>query len=100
MNPGLSLALVLALLALCWGHAWLGLRWTSAATTEPPRQFAAVDGLRGILALSVFMHHAVCTRRWYVTGTWNTGGDRVVEQAGTAAVVLFFLMAYALDCHS
>ena len=88
----LSLALVLALLALCWGYAWLGLRWTNATTTDPPRQFAAVDGLRGMLALSVFVHHAVCTHQWYVTGTWNAGGDRVFEQAGTAAVVLFLFI--------
>ncbi len=53
MPPGLSLAIGLGLLALCWGYAWHGLRWVSPATVEPARKLAPVDGLRGILALNL-----------------------------------------------
>lgn len=80
------------LLALCWIYAWVGLRWAGTAAVEPPRQHAAVDGLRGIFALSVFVHHAVCTLLFYATGVWHAGGDRVFTQAGTAAVVLFLFI--------
>jgi peptidoglycan/LPS O-acetylase OafA/YrhL len=93
VNPVYSLGLVLSLLALCWCYAWLGLRISGSAAAVPaPRRFAAIDGLRGFLALSVFVHHAFCTRVWYVTGAWSGAGNQVFLQAGWAAVTLFFFI--------
>lgn len=93
MSAGVSLGLILSLLGLFWGYAWLGLpRPRETETNEPTRQFAAIDGLRGVLALSVFIHHAFCTRVWYLRGEWSGDGNRVFLQAGWEAVTLFFFI--------
>lgn len=108
MNPGLSLALVGGLQALFWGYAWVGLRarrtpapapsantpltTRGIAAGEPARSLAAVEGLRGMLALGVFIHHAACTRSLYVDGTWDDGEKGVLSQLGPVAVTLFFFI--------
>jgi peptidoglycan/LPS O-acetylase OafA/YrhL len=93
VNSIASIGLIAGFLALFSGYAWLGLRWsTPVAATESARRFAALDGLRGFLALSVFVHHAFCTRAWYVEGNWGGGGSQVLMQAGWATVTLFFFI--------
>ncbi|MEO6567652.1 MAG: acyltransferase [Opitutaceae bacterium] len=93
MNPAYSLCLVVGLLVLFWFYAWLGLRLsTPVAAAESPRRFVSIDGLRGFLALTVFVHHAFCTRIWYTKGTWGTDGNRVILQAGWEPVTLFFFI--------
>ena len=51
---------------------------------------AAIDGMRGYLALSVMLHHAVIARQWLVTGIWELPGDWLYSQLGSIAVSLFF----------
>jgi peptidoglycan/LPS O-acetylase OafA/YrhL len=87
------LGLILGLLGLFWCYSWLGLRFGEPdASIEIHRRFAAIDGLRGTLALSVFVHHALCSRTWYSTGVWGCAGNSVLAQAGIAAVTLFFFI--------
>lgn len=51
-----------------------------------------MDGLRGVLALSVFIHHARCIRTLCLKGQWSTEGDDIFAQAAIYAVTLFFFI--------
>ena len=55
-------------------------------------RFASIDGLRGFLALAVFMHHSVI---WFVflrTGSWVAPPSPLFRQFGDSAVALFFMI--------
>jgi len=54
--------------------------------------FVAIDGLRGYLALAVFISH---TAIWYFylrTGRWETPPSNVYTQLGESSVMLFFMI--------
>jgi peptidoglycan/LPS O-acetylase OafA/YrhL len=58
---------------------------------EPARN-AAIDGLRGILAFGVFVHHASI---WFVflkTGVWDVPESRLFAHLGQTTVTLFFMI--------
>jgi peptidoglycan/LPS O-acetylase OafA/YrhL len=75
-------------LALATSHGlqrWLG----SAATTH---RYAALDGLRGYLAIAVFIHHA-CTWFFYLhRGRWELPPSNVYTNLGQAGVAMFFML--------
>ncbi len=54
---------------------------------------ASIDGLRGLLALGVFVHHSSI---WYVyarSGEWKAPASALYAQLGEAAVALFFMIS-------
>src|SRR5579862_6911783 len=55
-------------------------------------RFLAIDGLRGYLALSVFLHHS-CVWYFYLrTGKWELPPSRLYVQLGQSSVALFFMI--------
>lgn len=55
-------------------------------------RFLGVDGLRGYLALSVFLHHS-CVWYFYLrTGRWELPPSRLYVQLGQSSVALFFMI--------
>jgi len=67
-------------------------RGTAKTLTE--NQFGRVgslDGLRGMLALGVFVHHSVTSYVWATTGVWSWGPNAVLNQLGQTTVALFFM---------
>ena len=91
-----SLALLVTLLLVFWIEAKAGLklfghgRQPEAARPEA-RHLVGLDGLRGVLALSVFVHHASCLRNLTLRDAWFPQ-NAVFEQAGTYAVTMFFFI--------
>jgi peptidoglycan/LPS O-acetylase OafA/YrhL len=91
----LTLTLLIALLAVFWLEAKAGLKFFGGK--RPPvarpeaQHLAGVDGLRGVLALSVFVHHASCLRNLALTGHWYPPNE-VFGQMGRYAVTLFFFI--------
>jgi peptidoglycan/LPS O-acetylase OafA/YrhL len=56
------------------------------------RYYSAIDGLRGLLATSVFFHHAVVTYFYFRTGVWESPTSNFYAQLGGSAVTMFFFI--------
>ena len=56
------------------------------------QRVGSLDGMRGYLALSVMLHHAVVARNWLQTGDWTLPSDPFYSQLGSMAVSLFFMI--------
>lgn len=92
-----------ALHALAWifvlaagvGAAALARRLPFVSKSEADQstnRFASIDGLRGYLALSVFVHHFAVHRNYLATDSWVAPRDRVLAAAGTVPVYTFFII--------
>ncbi|MFY9342627.1 MAG: acyltransferase [Planctomycetota bacterium] len=86
----LTIPFVLAVIAAGLGAAAIAARVLRlpAATGR----LASIDGLRGLLAWFVFVHHGA---HWYVfahTGNWRHDGSRVVAYLGRGSVAMFFMI--------
>ncbi|MBD1590277.1 acyltransferase family protein [Pseudomonas typographi] len=53
---------------------------------------SALDGLRGVLATAVVVHHFAVTWQWHISGAWQTTHSRVLNNLGAVAVSLFFMI--------
>ena len=56
-------------------------------------QTAPIDGLRGVLATSVFFHHVVVFHEFLKYSVWQPSPSRFYEQLGTGAVTMFFFVS-------
>lgn len=80
----------LAVLLLGFGTAALLQRDRGAAPV--PGRFASIDGLRGYLALGVYLHHG-CIWYFYASGgTWQPPPSRLYTHLGHGSVALFFMI--------
>lgn len=89
----------LALLVLLIAEVWLilrvrpGLRSVIAAEKSNPAFMAQLEGLRGLLAVGVVLHHAVV--RFILvprTGVWGYPPSNFYSQLGSAPVLMFFFL--------
>lgn len=58
-----------------------------------PNRYESIDGLRGFLGVSVFIHHASI---WYVfakTGAWELPKSNLYVHLGQTSVSLFFMIS-------
>lgn len=56
-------------------------------------RFQSIDGLRGFLALAVFVHHASVWYFYARTGQWRAPSSPLFAQLGEGAVALFFMIS-------
>ncbi len=54
--------------------------------------YETIDGLRGFLALGVFIHHAAVWEQYLQTGEWKTPPTNLYAQLGETNVSLFFMI--------
>ncbi|SDJ11435.1 acyltransferase family protein [Pseudomonas abietaniphila] len=59
---------------------------------EAQHRVSSLDGLRGILATAVMVHHFAITFVWHNTGTWQGTESRVINNMGAVPVSLFFMI--------
>jgi peptidoglycan/LPS O-acetylase OafA/YrhL len=59
---------------------------------QSEHRYAALDGLRGFLALGVLFTHVMTTRGWYVDGRWDASFAPFYVVTGQAGVSLFFMI--------
>lgn len=86
----------LSLYALAVAVSALILRMAPAAV-QPSFQgstgrHTAIDGLRGLLAYGVFIHHGVITWQYLHTGTWALPPSQLHVHLGQSSVALFFMV--------
>ena len=98
--PALSLlsalpALLITVLALCLAH--LHSQWPSLQHQNHARN-ASIDGLRGFLALFVFLHHAVLWYDYLKSGKWQLPPSYFYIHLGQSSVALFFMITAFLFC--
>ncbi|MBA6295145.1 acyltransferase [Colwellia sp. MB02u-9] len=55
-------------------------------------RFGAIDGLRGYLALGVFIHHFIITWYWKTQGIWQQHEDSYIQNLGKVGVAVFFMI--------
>jgi peptidoglycan/LPS O-acetylase OafA/YrhL len=55
-------------------------------------RISSIDGLRGVLALSVFFLHCVEYHVYLVTGIWTAPASNFYAQLGVASVTMFFFI--------
>jgi peptidoglycan/LPS O-acetylase OafA/YrhL len=64
-----------------------------AEETREHSSSLALDGLRGVLAPSVFFHHAYTTYVFMKTGVWGMPSSNFYGQLGPSAVTVFFFIS-------
>jgi len=79
-----------------WLLAWLTIEALNrfGRIQEQPKsgRHASIDGLRGHLALAVFLHHGVIWHAYLRTGRWEAPASKLFNQLGQASVTLFFMI--------
>jgi peptidoglycan/LPS O-acetylase OafA/YrhL len=60
--------------------------------TLPEGRYETVDGLRGFLALSVFIHHASLWHQYLHTDGWFSPPSHLYTHLGKTSVALFFMI--------
>jgi peptidoglycan/LPS O-acetylase OafA/YrhL len=68
-------------------------KFIDAPQNGKAERVSTLDGLRGFLALSVFLHHAVITNIYLKTGHWDMPPSRFYAMLGQVAVSLFFMIS-------
>jgi peptidoglycan/LPS O-acetylase OafA/YrhL len=76
---------------IAFGTAWLlQLKFPISFTG---RRNESIDGLRGFLAISVFMHHGAIWYGYFQTGIWDAPKSNFFNLLGQASVSLFFMIS-------
>lgn len=55
-------------------------------------RISSIDGLRGYLALSVFVHHFIINYYWHINGVWLEPEENWLVNIGEIPVSLFFMI--------
>lgn len=64
----------------------------SDSATPNSTRFGSIDGLRGILALGVLIHHSFAAYGYFTTGEWKYSSSPIMNQLGQTTVALFFMI--------
>jgi peptidoglycan/LPS O-acetylase OafA/YrhL len=97
LNPWISnplLAIAVYAMAIATAATLLRVfpRIRASLVSTGNQRFASIDGLRGYLALGVFIHHAVITWIALNTGVTDVPANTFYAQIGLASVALFFMI--------
>lgn len=60
--------------------------------TKQNGRYGCLDGLRGVLALGVFIHHSYVAYLFFTTGAWVWTESPLFNQLGKSTVALFFMI--------
>ncbi len=59
---------------------------------EPSGRYETIDGLRGFLAIGVFIHHTTIWHRYLQNGVWDVPKSNLYTLLGQGSVSLFFMI--------
>jgi peptidoglycan/LPS O-acetylase OafA/YrhL len=92
VSPLPAIACLLIAIATAFG---LGKKF---GVTSSQGRFASIDGLRGYLAIFVFLHHACIWYFYLHTGQWQVPPSNLYTHFGQSGVVFFFMITGFLFC--
>ncbi len=78
---------VLAMAAFCLASSRLPI-----LSEEAQHRVSSLDGLRGILATAVLVHHFTVSYYWHTTSLWQMTDSRLINNMGAVPVSLFFMI--------
>lgn len=92
---------LLVCVAFCVAISEASLLWVAftklggvfARAVNPPGKIVSLEGLRGILAFSVVVHHGCCWYFYSHTGVWQTGSSIIFARLGSFGVMQFFYLS-------
>lgn len=67
-------------------------RAADAPPTDAAVRVSTLDGVRGLLALAVFFHHAAIWHQYLIIGEWRLPPSRFFANLGQAGVSMFFMI--------
>ncbi|WP_417663029.1 acyltransferase family protein [Pseudomonas sp.] len=85
-----SITPVFLILIATWMTMSYASKWIKTHTSES--RFGSIDGLRGYLALFVFMHHSIIWYFYLNTGKWAVPPSNIYTHFGQTSVALFFMV--------
>ena len=62
-------------------------------STTRTKRYETIDGLRGFLAICVFIHHSNIWHKYLHTGEWVAPDSNLLNQLGQTGVALFFMIS-------
>ncbi|MBP8033095.1 MAG: acyltransferase [Bacteroidia bacterium] len=89
MNPLNPLFAVIVMTIACITGYIINLK---AKTKKSNSRFETIDGLRGFLALAVFIHHSTIWHQFIHEGTWRLPDSNLYIHFGETSVALFFMI--------
>ena len=89
MSP-VSLVPAAVIFCLVLAEIYLLLRLIKLPVTRD--KYVSIDGLRGILAFSVFLHHSVIWYYFLRTDDWSHPPSRIYSHFGPSSVAMFFMI--------
>jgi peptidoglycan/LPS O-acetylase OafA/YrhL len=84
--------LLIALYLVAIAFFCLATRRLPILSAEAQHRVSALDGLRGILATAVVVHHFTVYYVWRTTAEWQTTDSRLINNMGAVPVSLFFMI--------
>lgn len=77
---------------LLLAHYLIEFKPINAALTRSSNRYGALDGLRGILASGVLIHHSHAAYVYFTTGVWDWSSSAILNHLGQTTVALFFMI--------
>jgi peptidoglycan/LPS O-acetylase OafA/YrhL len=97
MDPMFSVLTLATLFTLWWGVIKVMPGMSAAVLGQDAGRSGEMDGLRGVLALLVVVHHCTIVKIYCATGVYESAPGNFDNLAGEASVALFFVStAYLL----
>lgn len=62
------------------------------STTVDNGRYGALDGLRGVLAYGVMVHHSITAYNYFETGIWQWSENPTLNNLGQSTVAIFFMI--------
>jgi len=84
---------IFALLVFLFGFLFAFLINLTYKFKSPNDRFESLDGLRGLLAISVFIHHINVWYGYLQSGNWMEPNSNLFNQLGQSSVALFFMIS-------
>jgi len=89
MSPSHPLFFVIIYLIAFSTAFLIQLRFKNTVTSS---RYETIDGLRGLLALGVLIHHSAIWFRFLKTGKWSSVSSNLYNQFGGTCVLFFFMI--------